>query len=117
MLIRLPQLTPTKIILMGAVIALAYFLATGAVSAIRSHRLSEQEASLRSEVRSLQERYNKLQALIEYFNSDEYIESVAREQLGLVREGESGIIAYTEEPASNETSTNNLDLWWESIRR
>ena len=105
---------------MFAVTALivVYFLVTFAANAIRSNQLGEQEARLQAEIDDLQERYQRLQSLEEYLRSDEYVESVAREQLGLVHKGETAIVVLpaqpTPTPAPGEAPT---DLWWDILVR
>lgn len=116
MLIRLPNLTPTRVILACTALAVTYFLVTGALSAVRSHQLRQDEAVLRGQVQDLQERYSKLEAISGYLNSDEYIEKVAREQLGLVGEGEPGIVAVPDGPVP-QNSQQSDSLWWEDILR
>ncbi|HZP25755.1 MAG TPA: septum formation initiator family protein [Dehalococcoidia bacterium] len=118
MVIRLPNLTPTRLVLLGTAIAVTYFLVTGALTTIRSQQLNHQEASLQAQIQTLQERYNGLQAIRDYLNSDEYIEKVAREQLGLVKDGESGIIAVPEDSsAADGVPPTPSRLWWEDILR
>ena len=95
-----------------------YFLVTGGVNAIRAHQLRQQEDRLQADVQDLQTRYDRLQALRDYLNSDEYVESVAREELGLVKKGEEGIVvissaaAPTPAPGEGEPS-----LWWDVLIR
>lgn len=118
MLLRLPNLTPTRLILAGAAIALVYFLVTGALTTVRSQQLNQQEAGLQKQIVVLQERYNSLQSIRDYLNSDEYIEKVAREQLGLVGPGETGIIAVPDGQSQPETPAPTPSrLWWEEILR
>jgi len=120
LLIRLPNLTPAKIVFALTAIAVSYFLVIGVLNAIHSQALSDQEGDLEREVSTLQERYVRLQAVGEYLNSDEFIESIARQQLGLVREGETAIVAIPETPAQdpNQSATEPEDrLWWEAITR
>jgi cell division protein FtsB len=95
-----------------------YFLVTAALTAIRSHQLGEQEAQLRAEIEVLQSRYERLQALRQYLDSDEYIEAVAREQLGLVRPDETAFVVIstvpTPEPEEGEVES---ELWWDVLIR
>lgn len=100
-------------------IIVGYFLVTGATAALRSSRLGERENRLRAEIAGLQERYERLEALREYLGSDEYIEAVAREQLGLVREGETGIVAISAAPSPTPGAESPADseLWWETLIR
>ena len=101
-----------------AVIA-GYFLVTGATTALQSRQLSEREDRLQAEISDLQQRYERLEALRQYLDSNEYIEAVAREELGLVRQGETSIVVIpgaasaTPEPGEEDDG----DLWWEALIR
>lgn len=103
---------------MVTAVAVVYFLITGAVNTVRSHQLRQEEGQLRSDIQRLESRYQRLQALKDYLNSDEYIEAVAREQLGLVREGETGFVVIstvpTPTPAPGEAQP---ELWWDLLIR
>lgn len=91
---------------------------TGAVNAIRAHQLRQQEDRLREDIQDLQSRYNRLQALEDYLNSDEYVESVAREELGLVKRGEEGIVAISSVPAPTPApDEGEPSLWWDVLIR
>ena len=101
-------------------LAVVYFLITGGFNAVRSHQLAQEEDRLQHEIAGLQHRYERLEALREYLNSDEYLEYVAREQLGLVREGETGIVVIstvpTPGPAPGQESAGS-ELWWDTLIR
>jgi cell division protein FtsL len=113
-----PQLTTAKIVIGVAAIIAVYFLATFVGNAIKGRQLDLQEQALNSEIRAQQERYQELQALEQYLKSDEYIEQVAREQLGLVKPGETGIIAIPAEPSPTPAPDSpQPDLWWERLIR
>jgi len=73
----------------------AYFLFTAASNTLQAIQIGEDESRLRQEVDGLAERYDRLTALRDYWKSDEYIESVARRELGLVRPGELGIVVIS----------------------
>jgi cell division protein FtsB len=83
---------------------------------VRSHQLSGEEDRLQSEIDDLETRYERLRALDDYLNSDEYIEAVAREQLGLVKPGETAFIAIPTQP-SPTPAVGESDLWWETLIR
>ncbi len=102
---------------MTAVVVI-YFLVTGAVNAVRSHQLRQEEGRVRAEIEQMQARYQRLEALRDYLNSDEYIEAVAREQLGLVREGETGFVAIsTVPPPAANPDAPQPELWWDVLIR
>ena len=117
MILRLPNLTPTRLILAGAAIAVVYFLVTGALTTVRSEQLNQQEAGLQKQIQVMQERYSSLQSIRDYLNSDEYIEKVAREQLGLVGPGETGIIAVPDGTVPETPAPAPSRLWWEDLLR
>lgn len=114
---RLPGISATRIILFAAVCMAVYFLASGAANFVRSQQLSQQESRLQSEIDDLEERYERLNALEEYLNSDEYIEAVAREELGLVKRGETAFIAISSQPSATPAPGVESDLWWETLIR
>ena len=101
-----------------AALIVVYFLFTFAGNAIKGHQLNMQENALNAEIRAQQEKYQQLQALEQYLKSDEYIEQVAREQLGLVRPGETAIVAIPTQPSPTPgPDAPNPDLWWEALIR
>lgn len=113
---RLP--TISTVILAVTALVVAYFIVGGAFNAIRSHQLRQQEAQLRSEIRDLQARYQELTALRDYLDSDEYIEAVARERLGLVRRGETAIVAIPTQPSPTPAPDDpGPELWWDILIR
>ncbi len=115
---RLPNISAGRIVLAVTALVVAYFLVGGAFNAIRSQQLRDQEGQLRAEVEGLQQRYRELEALQRYLDSDEYIESVAREQLGLVRRGEIGIVAIPAQPSPiPKPGTAQPELWWDVLIR
>ncbi|MCH7576820.1 MAG: septum formation initiator family protein [Chloroflexi bacterium] len=119
MLKHLPRISSTRIVLGVTAIIVGYFLVMGAVTALRSSQLSDREDRLRADIAELQQRYERLELLREHLGSDEYIEAVAREQLGLVREGESGIVVISTAPTSepDPDAPEESELWWQMLTR
>jgi cell division protein FtsL len=104
-------------VLTAAAVMVVYFLASGAFNLVRSQQLNSQESRLQTEIDDLQSRYERLQALEQYLNSDEYIEEVAREQLGLVKPGETAFIVVPTQPSPAPEAGAVSDLWWETLIR
>ncbi len=98
-----------------ALVGALYFLVTGAVDALRAYEARQQEQRLRAEVERLQERYRWLEALRDYMLTDDFVETMARRYLGLVREGEVGIIVVSPSPTATPQATPGP--WWETILR
>ena len=105
-------------LVLTAVIA-GYFLVTGATTALQSRQLSEREDRLQAEISDAQQRYQRLEALREYLDSNEYTEAVAREELGLVRPGETSIVVIptVASPTPGPGEADDGDLWWEALIR
>jgi cell division protein FtsB len=72
-----------------------YFIFTAASNTLQAIQIGEDESNLRQEVDGLAQRHDQLIALRDYWKSDEYIEWVARRELGLVRPGELGIVVIS----------------------
>lgn len=78
-----------KLILLGLIIWLGYTFGRGFVE---HHRLSQEIAKLTNEIQALELRNAQIREEIERHRSEEYIERVAREKLGLVKPGETRFI-------------------------
>jgi cell division protein FtsL len=103
----------TRLMLAGVLIAVVYFLFAAVSNGLQTHRLHQDEAQIRQEIEELKDDYRLLSSLQEYLNSDEYIESVARQQLGLVRPGETPISVL---PSANQEQKDPSPggPWWEA---
>lgn len=60
--------------------------------AVQMVRIKQHEARLEREVAELEARNAALRAQQAFYSSDHYIERIAREELGLVKPGETGVI-------------------------
>ncbi len=114
---QLPRLSTGRIIFLLTAVVVVYFLAAGLFNAIHSHQLRQERARLEADIQGMEERYQRLEALKEYMNSDEYLESVAREELGLVREGETSFVATSTVPAPTPAPGESGQTWWDIIIR
>ena len=81
--------------LLATAVVVVYFIFTAASNTLQAIQIGQDESGLRQEVDGLAERYDQFTALREYWKSDDYIEWVARRELGLVRPGELGIIVIS----------------------
>ena len=106
------------VVLTTALVA-GYLLFRAGGIGFQSYRLAGQEQQVRREIADLQRQHDELVVLREYLRSDEYIESVARRVLGLVKPGETLAIVsgpQGEEPAvPTEESGGPSRPWWEAL--
>ena len=91
---------------------------------MKSHEINQEITGLEQEIDNLIRTNDELKGLIQYFNSDAYVEEKARIDLGLKKEGEKVVIitdqngngANNQNPrASGETDENsvsNPQKWW-----
>ena len=92
---RSPWLSPRRWVILATAVVVVYFVFTAASNTLQAIQIGQDESRLRQEVDGLAERYDRLTALRDYWKSDEYIEWVARRELGLVRPGELGIVVIS----------------------
>jgi cell division protein FtsB len=107
-----------RIILIAAAVVVAYLVFSSVVTGLKSHGLAHDENAVRQEIADLQRQRGELVAIREYLSSDEYVESVARRVLGLVKPGETRVIvtspdAGAEQPPAEATPA--AGTWWESL--
>ena len=115
---KLPQLTPTRLVALLAVLAVGYFLFRAAGDAVLSHRLNRDEQRVQQQIDGLKQQQAQLQAIRDYLKTDEYIERVARRVLGLVRPGESLVIVSSSiAPTPGPTAQPDAApaAWWERL--
>lgn len=104
--------------LLGVLAVVVYFIFAAVSNGVQIHRLHQDEANIRQEIEQLKDDYRQLSGLQEYLNSDEYIESAARQQLGLIRPDETPItILSPADQQQNESSDSSGGPWWERYLR
>lgn len=88
----------------------------------RRYQINQEIKKVKEEIERLEKRNKELQALVDYLNTDSYKEIQARQNLGLVKEGE---VAVAIEPApsnsdqkkatyevENQENISNPRSWW-----
>lgn len=79
------------IVLLLSIPILAYLALAVGSKALELYRLQERSAEIRQEIRQLQDKNEGLQRQIAYLRSDPSVEGIARQQLGLVRPGDTAV--------------------------
>ena len=107
-----------RIILVAAAVVVGYLVFTTVVTSLKSHGLAHDENAVRQEIVDLQRQRDELVSVREYLSSDEYVESVARRVLGMVKPGETRVIVTSPEADSRQApaeATPATGSWWESL--
>jgi cell division protein FtsB len=107
-----------RIILMAAAVIVSYLIFTTIATTLKSHGLASDENNVRQEIAGLHQQRDELVSIREYLSSDEYVESVARRVLGLVKPGETRVLVTSPESASEPPpaeATPMAGTWWESL--
>jgi cell division protein FtsB len=100
-LARTPSGPPPLALRVAAVVAvplLLYALVATGQKALDNYRLNREADGLRAEVIALRDENIDLQRQIELARRDAAIEAIAREQLGLVKAGDSALIVVGDAP-------------------
>jgi len=121
---RLPHLPLTPLLVCAAVLTVTYVSFTTWRYVAHNYRLHEEETQLRRDIAELNREHAQLVAVRDYLKSDEYVEYVARNTLGLVRPGETLVIvsgsAPTPAPAEPEGTPTpagaaTSEPWWREL--
>lgn len=89
---------------------------------LSNYNLNRQAESLREEIENLKAQNEELQNEVKYWESDEGLERLAREQLGWVKPGDTGVVILPSEiqgqdhanPAAPvRQEAPNWQLWWD----
>jgi cell division protein DivIC len=112
------RLSSGRIIFGITALIVVYFLFIFAGSRFRAEQVNSQRSQLQQEISSMQSKYDSLQTLEQYLQSDEYVEKIAREQLGLVNPGETGIVVLPMQPSPTPIPGSEPPAnWWDTISR
>ena len=101
---KLPAATPALWVLLG--LAAAFFLVRYGQEVLSEHDLNSQIAAQRSANSNLTDENARLQASLQYYQSDKYIEQRAREELNLRRPDEEVLIPVGDQPQAAASTTS-----------
>ena len=97
--VRHPVGPPPLALRLAAVLAvplLLYALVATGQKAVENYQLNQQADALRAEVVNLRSHNVELQQQIEQARSDTAIETIAREQLGLIKQGDHAVVVVAQ---------------------
>lgn len=117
---KLPKIFHSKLFLATVLVVLLGIFALELQQWQQRRKIDSEISHLIQEQAELEERNTALQQSLQYFSSSSYKEKLAREQLGLKKDGEivinfpaGGIAEGSENDHSQPKS--NLQKWWEYI--
>jgi cell division protein DivIC len=107
-------LTIAHMMLLLAIPVLVYLAFSAGRKVIEMVVLRQQAAELRQEIEQLKARNAALREQIAYLQSDAYVEKVAREDLGLVKPGDTPVAVVMPSPSATPTPTPTPTPapWW-----
>lgn len=108
-------LSPTRLLVAAAALLMVYLAFLAVTNAVHARQLRQEEARLERALQEKQQQEARLQALREYMRSDQYVEAVARRELGLVYPGETNVVVVSPPPERRETG--GWGHWWERYFR
>lgn len=116
----------TKMVIIGEFLLVSYLLYTLTVSVYKSYQIDQHIKNFEAENTKIAEENRKKSEEFEYYSSDAYIEKIAKQNLGLVNQGEEVIIIPNsdlgatgvvggladEDDVSGNSSLSNPSKWW-----
>lgn len=119
---RSPSKRNWRLVGIACLAVLAYFLFSLSDLVVSKHRLDERLSTLQAEVTRLRAESKDLEQQVEWLQTDQAVEALAREELGWVKPGETGIIVVPSapttvaaEPSQVRLKTSrvpNWERWW-----
>ncbi len=117
---KLPKIFQNKLFLFGAIIVLIAVFGLELQQWQTRRKIDSEINALKQEQADLLQKNSALEQSLQYFASDSYKEKLAREQLGLKKDGEivinypvGGMLNQSEN--KNEAPKSNPQKWWEYI--
>lgn len=116
----------TKMVIIGEFFLVSYLLYTLTVSVYKSYQIDQHIKSFEVENARIEEENRRKSEEYDYYSSDAYIEKMAKQNLGLVNQGEeviiipsenvksSGVVGGIEEDddSGSGSSLSNSQKWW-----
>ncbi len=94
---------------------LALYFGVGVVgNGIQGYNLNQEQRQLQRDIASLQEQHLLIQGLVEYMRSRDYVEYIARRDLGMVMPGEPSIVVISPE-ADRTAADTTATRWWQTL--
>lgn len=115
------QLLGKRLLLLAVATVIVYLTSATVSRSYQLYQLKREEASLRKDIATQQARQEALLPEKGRVSSDSFVEKVAREELNLIKPGETAVIVLTSQPTTgSETEEKalperrpNWRRWWD----
>lgn len=97
---------------LACLIVAGYFAYSAVAGALRTHQLEEQRVAAEQQLAALEARKAYIIGVRDYVSSDQYVEQVARRQLGYIRPGEIPFVVVSPPVPPEDQPTGE---WWERL--
>ena len=115
-MIKLPKIFQSKLFLGGALILLAIVFVLELRQWQQRHAIDKEIEALITQEKQLEQKNKDLEQSLQYFASNDYKEKLAREQLGLKKEGEI-VINFpnlnNQSTENQQSKLSNPQKWWQ----
>ncbi len=114
-----------KVFIVLAIPLLVYLCFSTAKKALEVYQLNQQAASIRQDIAQLKDRNAELRRQMDYVQSPEFVEKVAREQLNLVKPDDIALVLVSPQvkaapaapppaarPSPPQEAPSNWKRWW-----
>ena len=111
----LALLTHRRVVFLLCAALALYFGAMVAGNGIQGYRLNREQSQIQRDIASYQEQTRLMQGLLEYMKSNDYVEYVARRDLGMVMPGEPNVVVISPQPQTAASSEEAATRWWQTL--
>lgn len=99
---------PNKFLIFLLILALIGLVIAVSKESYRRYQIDKEAADLKKEIASLEEKNESLTELLDYFNSDKFLEKEARLKLNLLKEGEKLVIIASDKQIDSENQPEDV---------
>ena len=115
-------MTSKRLALLAGAAVLAYFLFSLTGLVLQGYQLAQRTEAVQADIERLRRENEQLQAEVKRLESDSALELLAREHLGYVKEGETGVVIDfgpagppRDAPTPTPTPAPNWRQWWSAL--
>ena len=111
----MPGLTSSRLIVAVTAVIIVYLGITAAGNALESRRLGGERRAMEREIARYRQEHDQLTGIRTYLQSDEYVQAIARRELGLVMPGEPAVIIVSPNRLPSPAGGRQEQRWWQRV--